>query len=339
MPGPSVPIPPSFFSPGGASFGSGSIGSSSGQIRVEIEVGRFNEDLDRFFRTFRVDTVTAISTFARELVARIKSHTPVKTERLKNSFHAVLPGEIDRYTYSDQLGNTFDGRLEDAAVIARQIRPRGEELGIPEYADLTAGQAESQYHLLLGNRDETLQILGNMSSGAAPRALLLAHLGRLAEAAEILERQVVERPGFGSDDDATAFSDDIIFLDAAILAGYTKATEMLLSKYANASMPLAGGNRGIRCVPQYLGAAEALLGRPEEARKYYQDAIKVCTEMRFRPGLALTRLQLAELLLEHYPKEKKEALEHLDFAIKEFREMKMQPSLERALRHKEILKA
>jgi hypothetical protein len=55
--------------------------------------------------------------------------------------------------------------------------------------------------------------------------------------------------------------------------------------------------------------------------------------------LALSRLQLAELLLEHYPGKKKEALEHLDFSIKEFREMKMQPSLERALRHKEILKA
>jgi hypothetical protein len=61
--------------------------------------------------------------------------------------------------------------------------------------------------------------------------------------------------------------------------------------------------------------------------------------MRFRPELALSRLQLAELQLEHYPAEKKDALEHLDFAIKEFREMKMQPSLERALRHKEILKA
>jgi hypothetical protein len=48
---------------------------------------------------------------------------------------------------------------------------------------------------------------------------------------------------------------------------------------------------------------------------------------------------MAELLLEHYPAEKKGALEHLDFAIKEFREMKMQPSLERALRHKDILKA
>jgi hypothetical protein len=64
-----------------------------------------------------------------------------------------------------------------------------------------------------------------------------------------------------------------------------------------------------------------------------------CTEIRFRPELALTRLQLAELLLEHYPDEKKEALEHLDFAIKEFQDMKMQPSLERALKHKEILGA
>ena len=61
--------------------------------------------------------------------------------------------------------------------------------------------------------------------------------------------------------------------------------------------------------------------------------------MKFRPELALTRLQLAELLLHHYPKEQAEALEHLDFSIQDFKDMKMQPSLERALRHKEILKA
>ncbi|MBM2826678.1 MAG: hypothetical protein HW403_742 [Dehalococcoidia bacterium] len=35
----------------------------------------------------------------------------------------------------------------------------------------------------------------------------------------------------------------------------------------------------------------------------------------------------------------KEAIEHLDFAIGEFREIKMQPSLERALRHKGLLSA
>lgn len=51
--------------------------------------------------------------------------------------------------------------------------------------------------------------------------------------------------------------------------------------------------------------------------------------MRFRPEVALTPLQLAELLLEHYPKEQAEPLEHLNFAIPEFRDMKMEPSLSR----------
>ena len=57
------------------------------------------------------------------------------------------------------------------------------------------------------------------------------------------------------------------------------------------------------------------------------------------PAHPLTRLQLAELLLEHYPEERAEALDHLNFAIAEFREMKMQPSLERALGHNDILGA
>ena len=43
--------------------------------------------------------------------------------------------------------------------------------------------------------------------------------------------------------------------------------------------------------------------------------------------------------MEHYPDERADAPEHLDFAITEFREMKMQPSLGRDLRQKEILQA
>ena len=69
-----------------------------------------------------------------------------------------------------------------------------------------------------------------------------------------------------------------------------------------------------------------------------EEKIRIVLE-GFRHEIALTRLQLAELLLEHYPEERTEALEHLDFTIGEFRDMKMQPSLERALRHKEILGA
>ena len=60
--------------------------------------------------------------------------------------------------------------------------------------------------------------------------------------------------------------------------------------------------------------------------------------MRFRPEIALTRFQLAELLLGHYPQEREEALEHLEFVIEEFEEMKMKPSLERAQNLRDTLK-
>ena len=65
----------------------------------------------------------------------------------------------------------------------------------------------------------------------------------------------------------------------------------------------------------------------------------MATRLRFRPEVALTRLELAELLLAHYPDEKAEALEHLDFAIMELREMKMHPALERALKQRETIEA
>ena len=65
----------------------------------------------------------------------------------------------------------------------------------------------------------------------------------------------------------------------------------------------------------------------------------MATGLRFRAEIALTRLELAELLLAHYPDDKAEAMEHLDFAISELREMKMQPTLEHALKHREVLEA
>lgn len=65
--------------------------------------------------------------------------------------------------------------------------------------------------------------------------------------------------------------------------------------------PRIAGWHFTTCIPRHLGPAAASLGRPEEARNHYREAIKVYTEMRFRPELALTLLQLAELLLEHYP--------------------------------------
>jgi tetratricopeptide (TPR) repeat protein len=166
----------------------------------------------------------------------------------------------------------------------------------------------------------------------------LANLGRHSEVAEMLELRVVARPGIGSDEDETPPSFDNVALQAAVLAGHRQAAELLLHRFAGSKI-VTNGMWLTTCVGRHLGAAAALLGRPDEARSHYQTALAAVTEIKFRPEVALIHLQLAELLLEHYPKERAQALEHLDFAISEFRDMKMQPSLERALRHKEILKA
>jgi tetratricopeptide (TPR) repeat protein len=245
---------------------------------------------------------------------------------------------------NDAIIAIWDGRLEEAVAIRRRILARGEELDILEFAAVwTSWVLPARVYLGNAGRalESALQGSRNFSRNVATDMLILyclAHLGRYTEAAEMLEQLVVARPGIGSAEDETIVSQDIVSLEAAVLAGHRPAAELLLRRLADSSSSMSG-TWLTTCTGRHLGGAAAFLGRHEEARKYYQEAIKVATEMSFRPELALTRLQLAELLLEHYPKEKKGALEHLDFAIAEFRDMKMQPSLERALRHKELLKA
>jgi hypothetical protein len=189
--------------------------------------------------------------------------------------------------------------------------------------------------LLLGMAKRPLEILGEITR---VRALCLAHLGRKAEVVEILDERVVARPGIGTTADEFPGTMDTHYLEAAVLVGHRKAADLLLRRFVGSTMRTTGWFWPT-VIARHMGAAAALLERYDEARAHYADGMRVATEMKFRPEIALIRLGIAELLLEHYPKEKKEAVEHLDSCIKEFREMKMQPSLERALRHKEMLKA
>jgi tetratricopeptide (TPR) repeat protein len=245
---------------------------------------------------------------------------------------------------SDALMAVWDGRLEEAVAIRRRTLSLAEELGILEFATAwSIFVLPARVHLGNAGRalESNLQVSRNTPQNVASEMIILyclAHLGRYDEVTEILERMVIARPGIGSAEDETVAYFDIAALEAAVLAGHRRAAELLLCRMASGSSVTSGCVLPT-CTGRHLGAAAAFLDRPGDARKYYQKAIKDCTEMKFRPELALSRLQLAELLLEHYPKERAEALEHLDFAIKEFQDMKMQPSLERALRHKNILKA
>jgi DNA-binding NarL/FixJ family response regulator len=61
----------------------------------------------------------------------------------------------------------------------------------------------------------------------------------------------------------------------------------------------------------------------------YLQALESASKIRFRPEMALAHLRLAELMLEEG--DDADVREHLDIAIPELRDMKMQPALERGL--------
>ncbi len=218
----------------------------------------------------------------------------------------------------------YDGNLDQAALLAEAMRTRGEQLGPSAYATILSFIVSSTALIHLGRFEEFSSMAKSL--GGPVNLITRLNFGTDDEIANTLDRVVMMRPGIGSVDDETPALNDLFCLQAATRVRHRPSVELLLRRFAAGCLPTSG-ILNPTCVPRHLGAAAAILGKPEEARKYYDEAVKVTTEMRFRPELALTRLELAELLLEHYPDGKADALEHLDFAIKEFREMKMQPSL------------
>jgi hypothetical protein len=82
---------------------------------------------------------------------------------------------------------------------------------------------------------------------------------------------------------------------------------------------------------EQLGAAAVLPADQIAARAYTEQALAVAGKVQNRPELALSRLQLAELLAEGTPAERTEGMAHLGVAISELEAMHMQPALVRAL--------
>lgn len=237
----------------------------------------------------------------------------------------------------------IDGRLEDALDLGQQLIDQAHLLGTPGGAGIVLrGRGRPLIYLeKLGPGDE---------SGGLPamRPLFLAYMGRHREAAELLERTLplytTER---GAIDNLAYTSDLESLLEAATVLGNTQVVEQVAPLFADC--PGVASPHGVPASTQRLvAAAYAFMGEPERAREHYERAIETCTTMRFRPELALSRLALAELLLDEaislqpsavsHPQSKlkadqlrAEGSDHLDFAIKEFEAMKMAPSLERAL--------
>jgi tetratricopeptide (TPR) repeat protein len=247
----------------------------------------------------------------------------------------------------------WEGQLEEALEQSRRFVQRADELGSPVWGrQIAAMMMRPLVHL--GRAEEALGLQGQAEEMAglreeglfvsSRRAWVLAHLDRLEEARAALRLALgpLANPG---DAEEAPMGLLIFSLEAALLLGDREAVALLAPLVAPAA---SLSTSGIGTPARHLGAAAVLLGQPDEARAYYQQALEAAGKIRFRPEIALTRLQLAELLLDEASvgaihelplQRRREAMAHLDFAIAEFRAMKMQPSLERALRHREILRA
>lgn len=173
-------------------------------------------------------------------------------------------------------------------------------------------------------------------------AVYLAHLGRTDEARALLDELLARFPVSGDDDDPPA-AVVVDLLEAAICLEDRAAAARL--DPALGDLPAVHLSASVGAVARYVGAAAALLGDRAAAQAHYTRALDWATQIRHRPEIALTRLHLAELALDETISpdlsqvDREQALRDLDFAIQEFRAMNMQPSLERALKHKGLLRA
>ena len=239
----------------------------------------------------------------------------------------------------------LNGRLDECVSTADRIVSHGEGTGGELGGSGAAALASFRPLIYLGRGNEALAAFQGLSHPGRQIQLIssmyegvrLAYLDRHEEAREALLRTLTEH-GIDEDDDETPASFLLGLLEAAVLVDDAQTSGLLAPKLAAlAGVPdLIYANT---CPARHLGGAAVLLGKPDEARRYYRYAQDAAQKISSRPEIVLVRLQTAELLLDHYPDERAEALEHLDFAITELRDMKMQPFLERALSRREILGA
>jgi DNA-binding CsgD family transcriptional regulator len=225
----------------------------------------------------------------------------------------------------------LDGRLEEMIELVETQRGLGQESGILG-VQFGAGYPltkipNARAHDMLGRDVAPLlrDFEGSSARTIAARALVLSYLGRSDEVLAL----IASVGNIGSPDDETWLMSLADLLEASVRCRDSVSAAALVRRLA----PLASGLQGyLVSFGRLLGEAAVMLGQFDASRGFYLEAIDVCHKTRFRPELALSRLDLAELLLGHYESDRGEALQHLTLAANELRAMHMQPALDRAER-------
>ena len=234
---------------------------------------------------------------------------------------------------SESLRLRAKGELEKTLAVAQDLVAGAGARGIPLFGQLMGGYAASPALEYLGRfgEMETLQwVWSTLPYGEAIVAHQLAAAGKTEEAQRQVRRIISERR-IGDKDD---WADDITLsclLAASVRVGDLESTALLYERMAGAEdwYVFTGFT-----FARPMGMAALLLGDPAAARKLLETALEVAGRVGDRIETALAHFGLARVLFEHFPDDRAEAAEHLNFATREFQAMKMQPALEDAMRLK-----
>jgi DNA-binding NarL/FixJ family response regulator len=163
----------------------------------------------------------------------------------------------------------------------------------------------------------------------AARALCLTQLGRVEEARAVVGPLL----DIGGSNDPELHSEPLVLLlQAALVLEHRAAAQALAARLASVAQLSTVDCYVYTCVARNLGDAARLAVDRATARGYYAQALESADKIRFRPELALTHLRMAELLFEEQDAvAHSEALKHLNSALPELRDMKMQLALGRAV--------
>jgi class 3 adenylate cyclase len=208
----------------------------------------------------------------------------------------------------------------------------GSAAGVEPIGQASAANAASPVLTRLGRFEEALTkraFWGTFAGYEGMAAYIPAASGLTDEARSETRRLIAER-AIRAEDDWTDTPTLVYLLAASIITQDMDVLRMLhqrLSGFDDLYAPEAYST-----VARQLGLADLLLDDPAAARAQFASALDVAAKVGDRPETALVRLAIARTLFEHYPDERAEAVEHLNFALGEFQTMKMRPALEEAMR-------
>ncbi|HTE86925.1 MAG TPA: AAA family ATPase [Dehalococcoidia bacterium] len=234
----------------------------------------------------------------------------------------------------------MDGHLLEALAVQKRMLNETRSAGMQAFGLTNATGPGGRNLLYLGRAAEGGALVEELS-GVAGRppdphtdlaVLCQAHLNRREAVNAALDWLLTPEGAIAERGIVTI----VQYLEAAVLVGHLQAAAVLAETLAPAA-DAATCRVTYTCAARHLGSAAALLGDRGPALAHFRRALEVSTRIGHRPEIALARLLIAELLLDEDRESTvdgdhshSEALEHLEFAIAELREMKMQPSLERA---------